>query len=75
MIPSDLKDRVAALERAIPQVPPIFHHLFALLPEPGEEFPADRRLTFLRALAAIADLTYGPSTITIDLVKPPGGAA
>lgn len=74
-IPPDLKDRVVALERAAPQVSPIFHYLFALLPEPGEEFPADKRLSFLRAVADIADLTYGPAALSIDLVKPSGGTA
>src|SRR5882672_6419327 len=69
IITPDLKDRAAALEDAAPQVPPIFHHLFALLPKPGEEFPADKRLTFLRALADIADLTYGPSGLTIALAQ------
>jgi hypothetical protein len=65
--PPDLKDRVAALERLVPNVPPIFHHLFALLPNPGEEFPQEKRIAFFRALSSLADLTYGPATIHIEL--------
>ncbi len=65
--PPDLKDRVAALERAVPNVPPIFHHLFALLPKPGEEFPVEKRLTFLRAMAHCADLTYGPTPLSLTI--------
>lgn len=68
-IPPDIKDRVAALERAVPQVPPIFRHLFALLPKPGEEFPESQRLAFLCALASVADVVYGPAALTITLEK------
>lgn len=62
-------NRITALERAIPNVPPIFHHLFALLPKPGDDFPADRRIAFLRACVNCADLVYGESTLSVELVR------
>lgn len=64
-IPPDLKDRVAALEDQVPHLPAAFHHLFAMLPKPGERFPTDDRVIFLRAVAAVADVIYGPASLII----------
>lgn len=69
-VPPDLKDRVAALERCIPNVPAAFHHLFTYLPKPGENFSSDERVAFLRAVAALADVVYGVAPITIELIQP-----
>ena len=55
-IPPDLSTRVTTLEENFPDVPPIFHQLFALLPEPGADFPHDIRVEFLRAAASIFQL-------------------
>lgn len=66
LIPPDLKDRVAALERSAPNVPPALHHLFALLPRAGEPFPVGDRIVFLRAIAATADVIYGQAEIRIQ---------
>lgn len=66
MIPPDLKDRVAALERLAPNVPQVFLHLFAFLPPPGEEFSAEQRTAFLRAAASVADVVYGPCPMKIE---------
>jgi hypothetical protein len=63
----DLDDRVAALERLAPDVSPVFYHLFATLPNPGEDFPADKRITFLRAVSAVADLVYGLQPLAISV--------
>lgn len=68
--PGDLKERVARLERVASHVPTIFHHLFAMLPPPGEDFPAEKRLAFLRAAADIADLAYGTAPISIRIEEP-----
>ena len=65
-IPPDIKDRVAALERAAPNVPLVFLHLFALLPPPGTEFSAEQRKAFLRAAAGVADVVYGPVPMKIE---------
>lgn len=67
MPPPDLKDRVAALERLVPNAPVIFHHLLALLPPPGSGCPKDQRLAFLRAAAALFDVVYGPEPLRIDI--------
>lgn len=66
-IPPDLKDRIAALEDQVPHIPAAFHHLFALLPKPGEQFPSKDRVVFLRAVAAVAELIYGEAGIEINL--------
>ena len=68
---ANLPQRVAALERIAPNVPPIFHHLFALLPPPGADFPAENRLAFLRALAGVADVVYGPAPMKIEKTADP----
>jgi hypothetical protein len=56
------------LARAAPHAPAIFHHLFARLPPPGSEFPKEQRLAFLRALAAVADVVYGPAPLRIEIL-------
>lgn len=72
MIPPDLKDRVAALERAAPHVHPAFQHLFALLPTPGAEFSMAQRREFLRAAWGIAAMIYGDAgPIEIALTENP----
>ena len=67
LLPPDLKDRVAALERLAPNVPPVFHQLFAYLPKPGEGFSRRDRLAFLKAAAALCDVVYGPEPLNIEI--------
>lgn len=68
-LPPDLKDRVAALERCLPDIPAAFHQLFSLLPKPGENFPIEERVAFVRAVAALADVVYGVARIRIESVR------
>ncbi len=70
-LPPDLKDRVAALERSLPDTPAAFRHLFSLLPRPGEPFPTEERIAFLRAVAALADVIYGVASMHIEASPPP----
>ena len=58
-IPPDLKDRVARLEKRFPDVPSIFHDLFALLPDAGDEFAFQDRVEFMRTLTSVFNMVYG----------------
>ena len=58
-IPPDLNTRVLELENQFKHIPSPMLSLFAMLPKPGEEFSAEDRATFLRALAATCNLVYG----------------
>lgn len=58
-IPSDFKDRVAALERMEPHLHPVIHNLFAMLPPPGTTFSAADRREWLIALRSVCTLLYG----------------
>jgi hypothetical protein len=69
-MPPDLKDRVTALERCVPDIPAALHQLFALLPRPGEAFSTEERTAFLRAVAALADVVYGVVPMKIEPAPP-----
>lgn len=58
-IPPDLNARVRQLEDQFKHVPAPVLGLFAMLPKPDEEFRAEDRASFLRALAAVCDVVYG----------------
>ena len=58
-IPPDFKDRLAALERQFAHVPIPIMSLLVMLPAPGDEFAAEERVNFLRALASVCDVIYG----------------
>lgn len=54
------------------ELPPIIKELFALLPEPGAEWPLVDRLRWLRAAEAVFKLVYkddGPG-IVFDVCHP-----
>lgn len=61
----DAAARAAQIARMAPNVPPIFHHLFALLPDYDQPFTVEQREAWVRAVAAAADIVYAPVPITI----------
>lgn len=61
----DAAARAARIAAMAPNVPPIFHHLFALLPDYGQPFTGEQREAWLRAAAAVASIVYGPVPISL----------
>lgn len=65
---AELQRRAGFLQAATPHLPGVFHHLFAILPDPGEAFPMESRTAFFAAMSSIWEIVYkdAPAPVAAD---------